>query len=146
MNTAIIKPQWGPLTIALMVLGFVVWFPLGLAMLAYILWGEMFGGSAEKAEAWASKSKAWCRDQNFNHHKHHGWARNTSGNAAFDDYRAEQLKRLEEERKRLDEEIGAFHEYMRNLRMAKDREEFDRFMRDRNGNRGFGGGDSQNGN
>ena len=34
MNTAIIKPQWGPLTIALMVLGFVVWWPLGLAALA----------------------------------------------------------------------------------------------------------------
>jgi hypothetical protein len=144
MNTAIIKPQWGPLTIALMVLGFVVWFPLGLAMLAYILWGEMFGGSAEKAEAWAQKSKAWCRDQSFNH-KHNGWSRHSSGNAAFDDYRAEQLKRLEEERKRLDEEIHAFHEYMRNLRMAKDREEFDRFMRDRNGNRGFGG-DGHSGN
>ena len=143
MNTAIIKPQWGPLTIALMVLGFVVWFPLGLAMLAYILWGEMFGGSAEKAEAWAQKSKAWCRDQSFNH-KHNGWSRHSSGNAAFDDYRAEQLKRLDEERKRLDEEIHAFHEYMRNLRMAKDREEFDRFMRDRNGSRGFGG-DTHNG-
>jgi hypothetical protein len=144
MNTAIIKPQWGPLTIALMVLGFVVWWPLGLAMLAYILWGEMFGGSQEKAQAWVSKSKAWCRDQNFNHSKSNGW-RNSSGNAAFDDYRAEQLKRLEEERRRLDEEIHAFHEYMRNLRMAKDREEFDRFMRDRNGDRGFGGG-NQNGN
>ena len=144
MNTAIIKPQWGPLTIALMVLGFVVWFPLGLAMLAYILWGEVFGGSSEKAEAWVNKSKAWCRDQEFRSHRHsHGW-RNSSGNAAFDEYRAEQLKRLEEERKRLDEEIHAFHEYMGNLRMAKDREEFDRFMRDRNGSRGFG--DSQNGN
>ncbi|HZY69065.1 MAG TPA: DUF2852 domain-containing protein [Devosia sp.] len=145
MNTAIIKPQWGPLTIALMVLGFVVWWPLGLAMLAYILWGEMFGGSAEKAEAWAHKSKAWCRDQNFKSHKYGSWRSGSgSGNAAFDDYRAEQLKRLEEERKRLDEEINAFHEYMRNLRMAKDREEFDRFMRDRGGNRGFGG-DSQSG-
>ena len=147
MNTAVIKPQWGPLTIALMVLGFVVWWPLGLAMLAYILWGEMFGGSAEKAEAWASKSKAWCRDQNVNHnhgHRHGSW-RNSSGNAAFDDYRAEQLKRLEEERKRLDEEINAFHEYMRNLRMAKDREEFDRFMHDRTSNRGFGSGESPSG-
>jgi hypothetical protein len=116
-------------------------------MLAYILWGEMFGGSSEKAEAWAQKSKAWCRDQNFgnhDHHKHYSW-RNSSGNAAFDDYRAEQLKRLEEERKRLDEEIHAFHEYMRNLRMAKDREEFDRFMRDRNSNRGFGSGESPSG-
>ena len=145
MNTAIIKPQWGPLTIALMVLGFVVWWPLGLAMLAYILWGEMFGGSSEKAEAWASKSKAWCRDQNFGHHNHRHNLRQSSGNAAFDDYRAEQLKRLEEERKRLDEEINAFHEHMRNLRMAKDREEFDRFMRDKNGSRPNYGGDQNNG-
>lgn len=141
MSTAIIKPQWGPLTIALMVLGFVVWFPLGLAMLAYILWGEMFGGSQEKAEAFVNKSRAWCRGQEFRHNRHNGGWRNSSGNAAFDDYRAEQLKRLDEERKRLDEEIHAFHEYMRNLRMARDREEFDRFMRDRNGSRGFGGGD-----
>ena len=74
-----------------------------------------------------------------------GGFRHSSGNAAFDDYRAEQLKRLEEERKRLDEEIDAFHEYMRNLRMAKDREEFDRFMRDRSGNRS-GYGESHTGN
>ncbi len=137
MNTAIIKPQWGPLTIALMVLGFVVWWPLGLAMLAYILWGEMFGGTTEKAEAFVGRSRSWCRDQGFKSHRHNGW-RNSSGNAAFDDYRAEQLKRLDEERKRLDEEIQAFHDYMRNLRMARDREEFDRFMRERNGSRGFG--------
>jgi hypothetical protein len=141
MNTAIIKPQWGPLTIALMVLGFVIFWPLGLAMLAYILWGEMFGGSAEKAEGWINQKKAWCQNSSYRHHGGHGNWRQSSGNAAFDDYRAEQLKRLDEERKRLDEEIGAFQEYMRNLRMAKDREEFDRFMRDRNGNRSnFGGG------
>lgn len=143
MNTAIIKPQWGPLTIALMVLGFVVWWPLGLAVLAYILWGEMFGGSSEKAQAFVSKSKAWCRDQGDAHHQGARNWRHSSGNAAFDDYRAEQLKRLEEERKRLDEEIHAFHEYMRNLRMARDREEFDRFMRERNGNRtNYGGSES----
>ena len=136
MNTAIIKPQWGPLTIALMVLGFIVWWPLGLAMLAYILWGEMFGGSSEKAGRFVDKGRAWaeeCRSRARGSHGH--WRHSASGNAAFDDYRAEQLRRLEEERKRLDEEIQAFHEHMRNLRMARDREEFDRFMRDRNGNR-----------
>ncbi|MEQ1770067.1 MAG: DUF2852 domain-containing protein [Devosia sp.] len=146
MNTAIIKPQWGPFTIALMVLGFVVWWPLGLAMLAYILWGEKFGGSSEKAEAWMNKSRSWCRDQNSRHHGHGNW-RQSSGNAAFDDYRSEQLKRLDEERKRLDEEVNAFHEHMRNLRMARDREEFDRFMRDRGTNRpNWGGNEGQNGN
>jgi hypothetical protein len=141
MNASMIKPQWGPLTIALMVLGFVVFWPLGLAMLAYILWGELFGGSSEKAEAWMNKSKSWCQNNNYRHQGYNGWNRSSSGNAAFDEYRAEQLKRLDEERKRLDEEIHQFQDYMRNLRMARDREEFDRFMRERNGNRpNYGGG------
>ena len=139
MNTAIIKPQWGPLTIALMVLGFVVWWPLGLAALAYILWGEMFGGSAEKAERFAQRGRAWaekCGPGNHAFRGHRGqWGQSSSGNAAFDDYRAEQLRRLDEERRRLDEEINAFHDHMANLRKAKDREEFDRFMGERNGNR-----------
>jgi len=140
MHTAIIKPQWGPLTIALMVLGFVLWWPLGLAMLAYILWGEMFGGSAEKAQGFVNRSRAWAdKSCGPGRHSFRGFG-NSSGNAAFDDYRSEQLRRLEEERKRLDEEVHAFHEYMRNLRMAKDREEFDRFMRDRNGNKPSYGG------
>jgi hypothetical protein len=143
MNATFIKPQWGPLTIALMVLGFVIFWPLGLAMLAYILWGEMFGGSPEKAEAWMNKSKAWCQTNGSRQNSYGNW-RNSSGNAAFDEYRAEQLKRLDEERKRLDEEIHQFQEYMRNLRMARDREEFDRFMRERNGNRpGYGSGSQQ---
>ena len=142
MNATFIKPQWSPLTIALMVLGFVIFWPLGLAMLAYILWGEMFGGSSDKAQAWVSKSKAWCRDGGFRHHGYQGWQQ-SSGNAAFDDYRAEQLKRLEEERKRLDEDYHKFQEYLRNLRMARDREEFDRFMRDRNGgSSNYGSGQS----
>jgi hypothetical protein len=136
MHTAIIKPQWGPLTIALMVLGFVVFWPLGLAVLAYILWGEMFGGTSDKAERFMNRSRNWAENcGRGNHGFRHGGFGQSSGNAAFDEYRAEQLRRLEEERKRLDEEINAFHEHMRNLRMARDREEFDRFMRDRNGNR-----------
>ncbi len=135
MSTAIIKPQWGPLTIALMVLGFIVWWPLGLAILAYILWGEMFGGSAEKAQNFVNRSRAWAENCGPRYPRHHGGWRHSSGNAAFDDYRDEQMKRLDEERKRLDEEVKAFHEYMANLRKAKDREEFDRFMRERNGNR-----------
>ena len=142
MNTAIIKPSWGPLTIALMVLGFIVWWPLGLAMLAYILWGEMFGGSAEKARGFVDRSKAWAERNcgpRASHYRHSTW-RDSSGNAAFDEYREEQMRRLEEERKRLDEEVHAFHEYMANLRKAKDREEFDRFMRDRNGDRPNYGG------
>ena len=138
MNTAIIKPQWSPLTIILMVLGFIIFWPLGLAVLGYILWGEKFGGSAEKAQAYWNTGCSYVRSNS----KNHGFGRSaftSSGNAAFDEYRSEQLKRLEEERARLDAEIDAFHEYMANLRKAKDREEFDRFMNERRGGRqGYG--------
>ncbi len=51
---------------------------------------------------------------------------------AFDEYRQRELRRLEEERRRLDEERREFETYVQNLRRAKDQEEFDRFMADRN--------------
>jgi Protein of unknown function (DUF2852) len=144
MHTAIIKPEWSPITIALMVLGFIVFWPLGLAVLGYILWGEKFGGSADRAGRWMNKQKTWARNCGPSGFGRQGFS--GSGNVAFDDYRAEQLRRLEEERRRLDEEIEAFHEHMRNLRMARDREEFDRFMADRNAARqGFNDQNGQNG-
>jgi hypothetical protein len=45
----------------------------------------------------------------------------SSGNRAFDEYRAETLRRLEEEQK----EFGSF---LDRLRFAKDKAEFDQFM------------------
>jgi len=139
MTTAIIKPQWSPLTIALMVLGFILFWPLGLAVLGYILWGEKFGGSPEKAQAYFNKGRAWCTSGKHGQYRrgwqHSRYGMSWSGNAAFDEYRSEQLKRLEEERARLDAEIEDFHEYMANLNKAKDREEFDRFMNERRGSR-----------
>jgi hypothetical protein len=50
----------------------------------------------------------------------------SSGNRAFDDYRAETLKRLEDEQRE-------FKEFLERLRFAKDRAEFDQFMADRRG-------------
>ncbi len=32
------RGKWTPLSIAVMVIGFIIWWPLGLAALAYILW------------------------------------------------------------------------------------------------------------
>ena len=48
----------------------------------------------------------------------------SSGNRAFDEYREETLKRLEEEQRE-------FREFLERLRLAKDRSEFDQFMTDR---------------
>ena len=131
MSTAIVKPQWSPLNIFLMVLGFVFFWPLGLAMLAYILWGEHYGGTSEKAEKWMNKQK----------HKMRGCGRgrggrfSATGNAAFDEYREAEMRRLEEERMRLEQEREEFEDFLRNLHMARDREEFDRFKADRTARR-----------
>ena len=51
-----------------------------------------------------------------------------TGNSAFEDYRRAELARLEEERRRLDEEAHAFATFVEELKRAKDREEFDAFM------------------
>lgn len=63
-----------------------------------------------------------------------GFAANTSstGNAAFDEWRDAELARLDEERRKLEESARDFSDYVDNLRKAKDREEFDRFMHQRN--------------
>ena len=50
----------------------------------------------------------------------------TSGNRAFDDYREETLKRLEEEQRE-------FKDFLARLRFARDRAEFDQFMAERRG-------------
>ena len=83
MNTAIIKPQWGPLTIGLMVLGFILWWPLGLVVLGYIAWGEYFGGSADKARGYMEQGRNFarsCRERSGGF-RHGGFS--SSGNAAF---------------------------------------------------------------
>ncbi len=133
MNTsALIRPAWTPATIALMVLGFVVFWPLGLAMLAYIIWGDRLDGFKRDVNRATDGIFAGCRrgSEKAARWGHGGFAR--TGNVAFDDWREKELARLDEERRKLDEMREEFDEYARELRRAKDQEEFDRFMASRN--------------
>lgn len=135
-KSCMIKPAWTPATIGLMVLGFVVFWPLGLAMLAYILWGDRFEGLARDAkDQWRGSPLKGAFDQMSNTA---GYAR--TGNVAFDDYRDRELKRLEEERAKLDAMRADFDDFLRELRRARDQEEFDRYMANRG--RSSGSGDS----
>lgn len=99
--------------IALMVLAFIFVWPVGLAILAYMIWSKrMFsrnGGCAARRHA---------------HHMGYPRAWASSGNSAFDAYKAETLKRLEDEQ-------AAFESFLQRLREAKDKQEFDAFMDDR---------------
>ncbi|MEP3277738.1 MAG: DUF2852 domain-containing protein [Stappiaceae bacterium] len=125
-STHAIRPAWTPITIGLMVLGFIAFWPLGLAMLAYILWGDRFQEFAQRGK---EEFRGCKRAFNMNSTSSGGFSR--TGNVAFDDYRAAEMKRLEEERRKLDKMRAEFDDFMANLRRAKDQEEFDRFMRNR---------------
>ncbi|MEP9386982.1 DUF2852 domain-containing protein [Mesorhizobium sp. KR9-304] len=131
-TTALIRPAWTPATIALMVIGFMVFWPLGLAMLAYIIWGDRLDGFKRDVNRATDGVFAGCRRSADKAHRwgHGGSAR--TGNVAFDDWRDKELERLAQERKKLDDALAEFDEYARELRRAKDQEEFDRFMANRN--------------
>ena len=130
-TTALIRPAWTPATIALMVLGFVVFWPLGLAMLAYIIWGDRLDGFKRDVNKATDGIFAGCRRGADKAHRW-GHASARTGNVAFDDWRDKELERLAEERRKLDEALAEFDDYARELRRAKDQEEFDRFMAQRN--------------
>jgi hypothetical protein len=142
------KPAW----IALMVLGFILWWPIGLAILAYILWsGRMWSGPMgcgwgrrgdveewrqraiervnRAAEHWERKRTRW-EERMQRHGGPRGGGPSTglseTGNRAFDEYRSEALRKLEEE-------AHEFRAFLERLRLAKDRAEFDEYMRERRG-------------
>lgn len=94
--------------IAATVLAFIFVWPVGLALLAYMIWSKrMFNGAC----AGRRMSQAHT-------------AFKTSGNSAFDAYKADTLKRLQDEQ-------DAFEQFLNRLRDAKDKAEFDQFMADR---------------
>jgi hypothetical protein len=128
--------RWTAFEIVAMVLGFIVFWPIGLAILGYKFWQHRYGGPDlqtlatnkwQDARAMMASNGSWgC-----------GSARRArgfytaSGNAAFDEWRTAELARLDEERRKLDEAQREFAEYVDAIRRAKDREEFERFMAER---------------
>jgi Protein of unknown function (DUF2852) len=112
------KPAW----IALMVLGFAFWWPIGLATLAFII------GSGRMSCWKHGHMSHWYGGMQARDSRGTWWQplRSRSGNQAFGDYRAETLQRLEEEQRE-------FQEFLVRLRKARDKQEFDQFMAERRG-------------
>ncbi len=100
--------------IAAMVLGFVLFWPVGLVILFYALWTRRLGGGCGRARR---------RHEGPGLSEVHAALR-PSGNSAFDAYKSATLRRLEEEQE-------AFEAFLERLRAAKDRAEFDQFMAER---------------
>ncbi|MFT4715438.1 MAG: hypothetical protein ACI9ZD_000247 [Paracoccaceae bacterium] len=98
--------------IAAMVLGFIFIWPVGLAILFYMIWSKRMHSSRS------------CGKTRRHSHRSNGHSFRSTGNTAFDSYKSETLKRLEDEQ-------DAFHSFLNRLREAKDKTEFDQFMDDR---------------
>ena len=127
----------GPAVIGLMILGFLFCWPLGLVALALTIWsmkmmcghhhdhGEHRGEhrwDAHWQERMMAKRARWEHRMAEHFERQHRPA--STGNRAFDEYRAETLRRLEDEEKEV-------REFLNNLRFAKDKAEFDDFLRNR---------------
>ncbi|WP_411837581.1 DUF2852 domain-containing protein [Paracoccus sp. ME4] len=95
------RPAW----IVATVLAFIAAWPVGLALLGYMIWSKRMFGTAKRTIAPLYSAPS-------------------TGNSAFDAYRAETLKRLEDEHR-------DFVEFLARLREAKDKAEFDQFMEKR---------------
>jgi hypothetical protein len=129
-------PRLGPLhpgLIVLTVIGFILWWPIGLALLAYTLWSKNMGCWGHESEHWQRKMERMR--QNFGAGFGGFGYTPSSGNRAFDEYRTETLRRLEEEQRE-------FREFLQRLRVAKDRAEFDQFMAERRNQQGSSPGSS----
>ena len=94
--------------IAAMVIGFIFFWPIGLALLAYMIWSKRMFNKSCRSRAMSPKFTAM----------------RSSGNTAFDAYKNETLRRLEEEQEN-------FEAFLERLREAKDKAEFDQFMDER---------------
>jgi hypothetical protein len=133
------------MAVVLMILGFIWWWPLGLVALGFLFarrryWrraayagdGQMMG-CGQGTDRWERKvARAQDRVDRVRQRMESrfgpsaGWFGGgreaaTSGNHAFDEYRTETLRRLEEEQ-------TEFKSFLTRLRDAKDRAEFDQFM------------------
>ncbi len=111
-----IRPAWTPATTTTMVLGFIVFWPLGLAMLAYILLGRR----AEKAK-WRVHMPAGYGEYDFGRSKEafSGRFRNQRDGDLVEDDR--KLAGMKEE----------FDTFLSKLRQSKNRQDFSRFMQKR---------------
>ncbi len=120
------RPAW----ILLIVLGFMAWWPAGLAIARLCVSGAdacgCRSGTAASEEPLAAKDgRGRSREERT---ACTGGSRPgeppASGNHAFDEYRSETLRRLEDEQRE-------FQDFLARLRMAKDKSEFDQFMAER---------------
>ncbi|HYM74329.1 MAG TPA: DUF2852 domain-containing protein [Stellaceae bacterium] len=125
------RPAW----IALMVLSFVLCWPIGLIILGFLIgsgrmgcWthnnGDRWQRRMDRMQRGMERMQAAAERWRSSAQQRPGYQSQSSGNRAFDEYREETLRRLEDEQRE-------FLSFLDRLRHAKDKAEFDQFMAER---------------
>jgi hypothetical protein len=135
-NTNIGRSKWKPLEIGIMVAGFIVFWPLGLAILSlkkgWLGLDRWHWGQARWAQVTGGDIGTFTRSKNM--WNRHGWndgVGRDSGNVAFEEHKRAELKRLQDEFEALKRQQDEFEAFLARLRETKDRAEFERFMAER---------------
>ncbi|MDE2363171.1 MAG: DUF2852 domain-containing protein [Hyphomicrobiales bacterium] len=142
--------RWRPVELLAMILGFIVFWPIGLAILFLKIWQRREGRAdqdlvdfvQERTSEMRNRCMARARRADPAEWANRDWrpgfgmgnfgmGPRPTGNSAFDDWRSAELARLEEERQKLVQAEREFAEHLDKLRRARDREEFERFMAER---------------
>ena len=128
--------RWTVPDVATLVLAFALRWELGLAFLALKLWHQTSGSplstlgfAREKWDGLVEAARGLTGGNAMPFSIHVG--PRSSGNAAFDRWRRDELERLDAERSKLASAESEFSRYRDELMHAKDHEDFERFMRAR---------------
>lgn len=114
-----IRPEWSPLTVLLLVMGFMTSIFLGIFILAYILWGShlqgfanKFGGPLRKLEQRISL-----------------FPTRSSGDPEFNTYKNDILEQYETDRQELSRQYQEINAFMRSIQRTSTKAELDYLMR-----------------
>ncbi len=123
--------RWKPVDLVLLVIGFAVWWPIGLAFLLWKLWNDRRPHPYE-VEDFLQRAAGVAHD--LFEKLANGWnstpairsGSDVTGNEAFDRYVRERSDLIDEERRKLDQEIEAFRAFLAREK-ANDGSLYDRF-------------------
>lgn len=114
---AVSGARWNGINIAAMVLGFVLFWPIGLGILFWILSGR------DVRDLPGAIRRQW--DQKFRGKQ---YVAGNSDNVVFNDYQQTQYDRIREIKEEISSRARRFGEFRMDARRRADQEEFDRFM------------------
>lgn len=117
--------NWSGLNVTAMILGFVLFWPVGLL----IMFSNMSGRDVKDLpqgirDLWSGITGIWNRNDSFSRPDY-------SENDVFNEYQQTQFDRIHEIKEEIKARSRSFREFRENLKRRANEEEFNRFMADK---------------